>query len=152
MSYNHRLPFARDAIVATVILAALSGLTYGVQFRPLQLPGYILVMGFGTFGGATGPEALFPVIFGIYLISLGAVGAAIVRVVRGWIPDGHVAGWRLGVASALGVTGALAVLFTMVALFGAQPDAVFTAGILSLVFLGLASWFAGLFSVSLGRA
>lgn len=51
MSHADRGSFSRDTLVATVILACLYGLTYGIQFRPLQIPGYILIVGFGTIGG-----------------------------------------------------------------------------------------------------
>lgn len=145
-------PFVRDAIVAAVLLAGLSGLPYGVQFRPLQIPGYILLVGFGTFGGAIGPEALFPVTFGIYLLSLGVVGAIAVRAVRRRIPDDYSASWRRGMAGAFGVLGALSLLFTGVAFSGTQMDAVVLTGISALLFLSLAGWFAGVLTVNVGRA
>lgn len=147
MGQISRVTFVWNTVVATVILASLYGLSYGVQSGPLQIPGYILLMGFGTFGGAVGPESLFPVLFSIYLISLGAVGAAAVHVVRRRLSENHFAGWRLGVAGALGITGVLSILFTAVALSGTQMDAVFTTVISALVFLGLAGWFAGLFPI-----
>ncbi|WP_207591434.1 hypothetical protein [Halomontanus rarus] len=148
MGSTDRGSFVRDTIVATVLLACLYGLAYGIQFRLLQIPGYILIVGFGTVGGAVGPEVLFPLLLGIYLVFLGAVGAAAVRVVRRWIPEDRVAGWRRGVAGSLGVMGGLSAVLAVGALFSTQIDAVVTTGAVALIFLGLAGWFAGLFSVS----
>ncbi|WP_247000772.1 hypothetical protein [Halosolutus gelatinilyticus] len=149
MVYANRSPFVRDAVIATVILACLSGLTYGVQVHPLRIPGYILLIGFGTVGGAFGPRIIFPAVFGVYLVALGLIGAAVVRTVRRRMPEVHFANWRLGVASALGVTGVLSVLFAIVVLLGtSQTDAVLTTGLSGIVLLGLAAWFAGLFTIN----
>lgn len=152
MAHANRRSFVSDAVVATVILAGLAGLTYGVQFQPLRIPGYILLVGFGAVGGAIGPRVAFPVVFGVYLVSLGLVGAAAVRVVRGRIPETDLSRWRFGVAGALGVTGAVSTSFAIAAFVGtSQSDVVLLTGGSGLLLLGLAGWFAGLVTVSIGR-
>lgn len=142
--------FIRDTAVATVILAGLYGLTYGVQFQPLQIPGYLLLVGFGTLGGAFGPEAIFPVVFGLYLIFLGMIGAFVIHTLRRQLPEGHLSSWRTGIASALGIVGVLSVSFAIIALFGtSQLDAVFITGVVGIILLGLSSWFAKLFTINM---
>lgn len=153
MGHVTRSSFAKDAVAATVILVGLSGLTYGVQTQPLQIPGYILLVGFGTVGGAFGPRAVFPVVYGVYLIALGVAGAAAVHAVQRRLPETHLSSWRLGVAGALGVVGTLSILFAVIALFGtSQMDAVLLTGASGLILLSLASWLTGLFTVSIGTA
>lgn len=55
-STNPRLTFIRDTIVATVVMVCLYGLALNVQFQWLQIPGYLLIVGFDvlevTFGSA----------------------------------------------------------------------------------------------------
>lgn len=153
MAHVNRSSFAKDAVAATVILVGLSGLTYGVQIHPLQIPGYILLVGFGTVGGAFGPRTVFPAVYGVYLIALGVAGAAAVHAVQRRLPETHLASWRLGVAGAFGVTGALSILFAVITLFGtSQMDGVLLTGISGLILLGLASWLTELFTVNIGAA
>ena len=151
MARANRRSFAGDAVAAALVLAGLSGLTYGVRIQPLRIPGYVLLIGFGTLGATVGPRAAFPVVYGGYLVALGAVGAAAVRALRRRLPETHLARWRLGAAGALGTTGVLSISVAITALFGtAQPDAVVVTSLSGLVLLGLAGWSAGAFVVGIG--
>lgn len=107
-----RRVFLRDAGVAlglyVVLLAALR-----VQFQPLQIPGYLLVLGFDAIQNPLAPglaSPLFEAALGLYLVGLAAVAAALGgRLRRRFGPAGRL---RYGLAGALLSVGlyALAVL------------------------------------------
>lgn len=133
--------FARDAVVATFVLVVLYGLL-DVPFAPLQIPGYLLVVGFDvlevTFGSA-GPA--YPVLFGAYLAGLGIVGAGIAAALRA--RDGDSA-WRLATAGAFALVGVLSLLFALGVLVGTgQWEPVAITGATGLVLLAVAGWLAG---------
>ncbi|WP_227377461.1 hypothetical protein [Haladaptatus halobius] len=90
---RHGRSFVRDAIVATVVLVGLCGLAQSIQFQPIQIPGYLLIVGFDllevTFGSA---GANYDVLFGAYLLGLGAVGTAGNHVLRRWAPPPTIPG------------------------------------------------------------
>lgn len=147
MAHAHRTPFLRDTVVATVALAALYALARGVQFQPVQIPGYLLVVGFDVVEHAIGPvDAAFPALFAVYLVALGLVGATAVHAVRTRVPDVAVPGWRPGLAGALGVVGVLSLLFAVAILLGtSQWEPVAVTGVAGVLLLGVAAWLAGLF-------
>lgn len=124
----------------------LYGLSTGVQYQPLQIPGYLLIVGFDmlevTFGSA---GTYFDVLFAAYLLGLGLVGAVLVHALRTRTHE-SVPSWRLGVAGALIVVGVLALLFALAVLYGStQLTPVLITGTTGLILLALAGWLAGLF-------
>lgn len=107
-----RRVFVRDAGVAigfyVLLLAAMR-----VQFQPLQIPGYLLILGFDAIQNPLAPgltSPLFEAALGLYLAGLAAVAAALAgRFRRRFGPAGRL---RYGLAGALLSVGiyALAVL------------------------------------------
>jgi MFS family permease len=110
-----RRVFVRDVGVAlglyVLLLAAMR-----VQFQPLQVPGYLLVLGFDAIQNPLAPglhSPLFEAALGLYLAGLAAVAAALAgRLRRRFGPAGRL---RYGLAGAVISVGlyALAVLFAV---------------------------------------
>lgn len=133
--------FVRDAAVATLVLAVLYGLLR-VPFAPLQIPGYLLVVGFDllevAFGSAGGA---YEVLFAAYLVGLGLVGAGIAGVLRAR-SDGSP--WRFATAGAFALVGSFSLLFGLAVLVGTgQWEPMAITGVAGLVMLALAGWLAG---------
>lgn len=145
MSHDHKTSFVREAVVSMLVVVGLYGLT-GVQFQPVQIPGYLFIVEFDmlevTFGSA---DEYYYVLFAAYLLGLGLAGAVLVHILRTRTPE-TVPSWRLGVAGALIVVGTLSLLFALVVLFGSsQFTPVLITGATGLILLALAGWFVGLF-------
>ncbi|GGC60594.1 hypothetical protein [Haloferax sulfurifontis] len=142
--------FARDAAVATAVLAGLYGLGYGVQFQPLQLPTYLLVVGFDALEVAFGSAgAGYDVLFAAYLVGLGVVAAGVARVVRETSKATDLAWWRLGAAAALALVGVISLLFALFVLVsGVQFTPVLVAGGAGGALLGLSAWVGGVVRVA----
>lgn len=112
MEALHRRDRVRDAGVAfglyVLLLAAMR-----IQFQPLQIPGYLLILGFDAIQNPLAPglaSPLFEAALGLYLLGLAAVSAAIAdRLRRRFGPAGRL---RYDLAGALLSVGlyALAVL------------------------------------------
>ncbi|USZ71198.1 hypothetical protein [Natronosalvus halobius] len=110
--------FVRDAVVATVVFGGLYVLALSTSFQSLQIPGYLVLAGFGVleeiiaveFAGATSS-----ILFVAYVLVLGLTGAAVASLVRGraWVPDSGLAWVRPGVAGALAVVVALSTLLAV---------------------------------------
>lgn len=88
--------FGRDAAVGTLVLAGLYGLR-SVQFQPLQIPSYLLIVGFdvleGLFGSA-GPYC--DLLFAMYILGLGVAGATMSIGLRKYSRKTELARWRVG--------------------------------------------------------
>ncbi|WP_148413249.1 hypothetical protein [Haloferax sp. KTX1] len=142
MNRTSGVSFARDAAVATAVLAGVYGLGYGVQFQPFQLPTYLLIVGFDALEVAFGSAgAGYDVLFAAYLVGLGVVGAAIARTVRENSKATDLAWWRLGAASALALVGVISLLFALSVLAnGVQVTPVLVAGGAGVALLALAAW------------
>lgn len=110
--------FARDVVVAVAVVAVLYALAEGLQFQPLQIPGYLLIVGFDvlerTFGAA---GQYYYIWFSLYLGAIGLVGAGVTQVLRRRGTD-ELPGWRLAAGSALAVVGVMAVVFGVAVLAG----------------------------------
>lgn len=144
MAYTRARSFVRDAVIGTAVIAGLYGLAY-VEFQPVQIPGYLLIVGFDMLEGVFGPVSIdFELVFGLYLVGLGLVGAGVVQGLRTVAPE-TVPGWRLGVAGALTVVGVLSLSFALAISFQISYNApVLITGATGLILLALAGWLAGL--------
>ncbi|MFC7128669.1 hypothetical protein [Haloferax chudinovii] len=142
MNRTSGVSVARDAAVATAVLAGLYGLGYGVQFQPLQLPTYLLIVGFDAIEAAVGPAgAGSDVLFAAYLVGLGVVAAGVARVVRESSEATDLAWWRLGAASAVALVGVISLLFALFVLVnGVQFTPVLVAGGAGVALLALSAW------------
>jgi hypothetical protein len=142
MAHNHEVSFAREAVVSMLVVVGLYFVSVGAQFPPLQIPGYLLIVGFDmlevTFGSAS---EYYDVLFAAYLLGLGLVGAVLVHGLRTRTP-GTVPSWRLGVAGALIVVGILSLLFATVV---SSLTPFLITGTTGLILLALAGWLVGLF-------
>jgi hypothetical protein len=143
MGRHRSVSFARDVVVATVVVVGLYGLAF-VRFQPIQIPGYLLMMGFDMLETAFGSAgANYDVLFYVYLVGLGVVGGALSHFLRTWTGDG-VPGWRRGVAGAFLVTGLLAFSFALTVLVGSsQLTPVLITGATGLVSFAVAGWLTG---------
>ncbi|AKU07120.1 hypothetical protein [Haloferax gibbonsii] len=142
MNRTSGVTFARDAAVATAVLAGLYGLGYGVQFQPFQLPTYLLIVGFDALEVAFGSAgAGYDLFFAAYLVGLGVVAAGVSRVVRGKSKTTGLAWWRVGAASALALVGVISLLFALLVLVnGVQFTPVLVTGGAGIALLALAAW------------
>ncbi|RDZ65225.1 hypothetical protein C5B90_02320 [Haloferax sp. Atlit-12N] len=142
MNRTSGVSFARDAAVATAVLAGLYGLGYGIQFQPFQLPTYLLIVGFDALEVAFGSAgAWYDLLFTAYLVGLGVVGAGVARVVRGKSKTAGLAWWRLGAAAALALLGVISLLFALsVLVAGVQFTPVLVTGVAGIALLALAAW------------
>ncbi|MFC4989756.1 hypothetical protein [Saliphagus infecundisoli] len=147
MAYS-RHPFARDALVATVILAALYGLGAASQAAPLQLPAYLVVVGFDVLEVGFGAAPVYRISFALYLVGLGVVAAAAAAGIRRLARGREVSSLRLGAAGALAVVGTLSLAVAASVFLGTtQREPVAIAGTAGAVMLALAGWLGGLFAV-----
>lgn len=99
----------RDWVAAAAVLAGLYALAYGVQVQPLQIPGYLLLVGFDAlevvlpaFGSSAAYDLAFAAYLGV-LAAVAAVGASAARA-RG------ARGPLVGVGAGLAAVGTLALL------------------------------------------
>jgi hypothetical protein len=141
--------FLRDVVVATLALAALYGLAWGVQFQPVQIPGYLLIVGFDAVAELVGPAGSnYTIYFSLYVLGLGVVGAAVSAALRRQSHETDRLGVRIGVAGALAVVGVLSLLFGLAVLLGtSQRTPVLVTGGAGVVLLGLAGWLAGVIGI-----
>ncbi|AHZ21893.1 hypothetical protein E6P09_08145 [Haloferax mediterranei ATCC 33500] len=151
MNRTRSYVFARDATVATAVLVGLFVLRY-VQFQPLQIPGYLLIVGFDVIEAVFGSAgANYDVLFAAYLVGLGVVGAGVAQVVRQNSKGTDIHWWRLGAASALALLGVVSLLFAAMVLFTTtQLTPVYVTGAAGLVFLALAAWLTDIFRIEVG--
>ena len=142
---NHGWTFVRNTAVATGVVIGLYGLAVGVPFQPLQIPGYLLIVGFDllevVFGSAGNN---YDILFAVYLLGLGIVGASVTHVLSGLAQD--FPRWRSGVAGAFSVVGILSLVFALNVFLGtSQIVPVLTTAAAGLVMLAFAGWLVGLF-------
>ena len=145
MRYTFRRSFVRDAIVAALTIVGVYGLGQGVQFQPVQIPGYLLIVGFDVLEAVFGSAGRsYDVLFAAYLLGFGVVGAAVAYVLRRRAGETDVPGWRFGAAGALVVVGALSLFFALNVLGSGGVTPALVTGATALVLLGVAGWLAGL--------
>lgn len=138
--------FVRDAVVSTLVLVGLYGLAKGVQFQPVQIPGYLLIVGFDVLEGLFGAAGSnYYLLFALYLLGLGVSGAALSTVLRTQSRQADLSIWRVGMAGALAVVGLISLLYGGVILAGTtQLTPGLITGVVGIVLLVLAGWLGGL--------
>lgn len=144
--------FLRDAAAATTVVVGLYGLSVGVQFQPVQVPGYLLVVGFDVVEELVGPFARYDLAFGAYLLCLGLAAGAVATSARRVAGEGRWGdaegrtddGWRIGAASALAVVGAGALLLSLWLLASTrQPTPVVITAATGAALVAGARWLVG---------
>lgn len=144
MVYRHRFTVVRDVVVATAVLVGLYGLGQGVQFQPVQIPAYLLIVGFDVLETIFGSAEHYDLLFALYLLGLGILGGVIGHLLHGRARKKGVPSWRFGAAGAFAVVGAFSLLFALAALLGtAQLIPVLITGVTGFVLLALAAWLGG---------
>lgn len=144
--------YARDAVVATAALFGLFALMHsGVP--GLVIPGYLLVVGFDRIEVLVGSAgANYQLLFYTYLAGLGLLAAGAAQGFRS--ADTDAPAWRLGLASALGLIGAMSLLFALAVLptvDGLTHEAlapVLITGSVALACFALAAWLVGVLPVT----
>ena len=144
MNRRRSVSFVRDVVVATAVVVGLYGLAF-VEFQPVQIPGYFLIVGFDMLEATLGSAGSnYDVLFYAYLIGLGVVGGGLGHFLRAWTDD-EVPNWRRGVAGALIVAGLLAFSFALLVLVGpSQLTPVLIASVTGLLSFVVAGWVTGM--------
>ncbi|WP_411962931.1 hypothetical protein [Haloferax sp. YSMS24] len=152
MNRAPRVTFARDAVVATAVLAGLYLLGYGIQFQPLQIPTYLLIVGFDLIEVTVGSAgANYDVLFAAYIVGLGVLSAAVAHAVRATSCKTDLPQWRLGAAGALAIVGTISLLFGIrILLVSTQRTPVLVTGAAGIALLALAGWLSGLYRIEFG--
>lgn len=113
MERGYRFLFARDALVATAILVGFYGLAVGTRSAPVQIPEYLIIVGFNVLETVFGPASKYRALFAFYLIGLGLLSEAIASGVRRVRRGADVPSWCFGIAGALAVIGVFSLLFAV---------------------------------------
>ena len=131
----------RDFGLALITIWSLYALAF-VSVWPLQLPGYLLLVGFdvleGVVGSALTLDVPFDIAFALYLVVLAAGGAVVAASIRARLGDTD---WTDSVAGTLIVLGTLVVSLVAVAFVqgGASFVPLATIATTGLVLVGLGS-------------
>lgn len=144
-----RSRFIRDAVVATALLGFLHAIAPYSGIQALQIPGYLLIVGFDILEGVFGAvHSYFDVVFGLYIIGLGLLGATLSHGFRSLASKMDLPAWRVGLAGGLTVIAAIAFLFAAIVYTGTtQSEPVRILGASGLVLLLLAALFADVFGL-----
>ena len=144
MNRRRFVSFVRDVVVATAVVVGLYGLAF-VEFQPVQIPGYFLIVGFDMLEATLGSAGSnYDVLFYAYLIGLGVVGGGLGHFLRAWTDD-EVPNWRRGVAGALIVAGLLAFSFALLVPVGpSQLTPVLIASVTGLLSFAVAGLVTGM--------
>lgn len=145
MVHSSRNLFVRDIIVATAAIVALYGLGQGVQFQPVQIPGYLLIVAFDllevTFGSA---GSNYDALFATYILALGVAAGGVGYALRRRAGSTDLPNWRFGASGALALVGVLSLLFALNVFLGAGfVTPVLVTGATGVVLLALAAWTVG---------
>lgn len=142
--------FVRDAAVATGVLAGLFLLSSVVRVQSVQVPGYLLVVGFDVLEAVFGPvRGFYAVVFALYVVALGVVAAGFAHGVRRFGARTNLPSWRLGLAAGLTVVAVIAAILLYVVYTGtAQSEPVVLLSWTVVILLVLAALVADVFGVT----
>ena len=145
MGTTSRESLVRETVVAVAAIIGLVGLSIGVRFQPVQIPGYTLMVGFVTLEGLVGTLGGYRVVlFPLYLIGLGVTSAVVGHIIRRLTPTRTLSTWRFGLAGAFVVVGVLSLLFGVLVLSrSSQLTPVVFTGVTGVVLLLVAGWLSG---------
>lgn len=137
LSEFRRSQFVRDAAVATAVLIVLYLLAPVVRIQPLQIPAYLLIVGFDMLEGVFGPVySFFDVVFALYLVYLGVLGAGVAHTFRSLAESRGLPAWRIGIAGALTIVAIIGLLFGAMVYDGSlrsEPIQILTGTVLVLL-------------------
>lgn len=141
--------FLRDAAVATALLGFLYAVAPHSGIQALQIPGYLLIVGFDMLEGVFGAvHTYFDVVFWLYIVGLGLSSAVLAHGFRSLASKTSLPAWRVGLAGGLTVVAMISFLFAAVIYSGTtQSEPVRILGRSGLILLLLAALFADAFSV-----
>lgn len=138
----HRRPFLRDAGVALGLFAVLLAFTR-LRFQPVQVPGYLLILGFDAPQNRLLPSlggVGYQLGFGLYLVGLAAIAGRIAAWLRRRFGDAGAL--RYGIAGGL-LAIVLVLLAAAVVILG--PNAIQVPGpVLAAAAVGLAGLWLGM--------
>lgn len=145
-----RTTFLRDAAVTTLVLAILRYAAPYAGLRALQIPGYLLVVGFDMLEGVFGPvRSSFDLVFALYLVALGVLGAVLAHGFRMVASKTSLPAWRVGIAAGLSIIAAISFLFAAVVYSGTtQSEPVRILVATGIVLVVLAALFADVLGIT----
>lgn len=148
---NRHRSVARDIVIATGTIVALYGLAVGVQFQPIQIPGFLLILGFDALEGLFGSAGnYYDVLFAVYIFGLGVGSGVVAHILRRKSAEDTL-DWRSGVAGAFAVVGAFALLFAVsVFVRGSAVAPALVSAVAGIVMLAISGWLLGLIDVRFG--
>ncbi len=134
--------FARDTIVATSTIVGLYVVAGRVPLQPLQIPGYLLIVGFDILEILFGPvRDNYTLFFGGYLVGVGVLAATAGRLLRRRTEVLTRESWWIGIAGAFTIIGLLAAIFAIALIIGTvQLVPVLITGSVALISFTLAGW------------
>lgn len=144
-----RSRFIRDAVVATALLGFLAAVAPHSGIQALQIPGYLLIVGFDILEGIFGAvPSSFTVVFALYIVGLGFLSAVLAYGFRSLASKMELPAWRVGLAGGLTVIAGIAFLFAAIVYSGTpQSEPVRILGASGLVLLLLAALVADVFDL-----
>lgn len=154
MDRSSAVAFARDSAVVTLLAGGLIAAGIRVDVTAVQLPAYLLIVGFDLLQAAVGAWVGFEAFqFGAYLAGLGLFAAAVGHLGRTRLPESGVAGWRFAVAGFVGLLGGVSLVIAASVLVGSsQREPVAIAGTVGILALVLAAWLSGHLDLRTGPA
>ena len=144
-----RSRFVRDAMVATSLLGSLYAVAPYSEIRALQIPGYLLIVGFNILEGVFGAvHSYFDVFFWLYIAGLGLLSATLAHGFRTLASKTTLPAWRVGLAGALTVVAMIAFVFAGIVYSGTtQTEPIRILSATGVVLLALAALLADVFDL-----
>lgn len=142
--------FLRDAGATTIFFALLYLLAPVVDVQALQIPGYLLIVGFDVLEAVFGPvQSGYEFVFGLYLVALGLSAASLAHGFRAVSASTSLPAWRVGIAAALAIIAGIALLYgAIIYASTTQTEPVKILAGTGVLLLVLAALFADAFDVT----